>query len=654
MKALRCLFWISWFFWPAYLSCQAPVDSFLQAHPYPSGDSSHILAFYDAVYPWEATAPEQALALYRRGISWSLSRQYLNGAGKGLNYSGIVWFSLGEMDSARQAALASLPYFRQTGNLRGLGASLNNVGNTYNVQSDYAQAIDYYQQANAVFDSLGDIENYLINLNNIGILLVRSGNYESGKTYLEEAIARSREAGFETGLADGYSNLGKMEELQGRHGPSLKYYLASLQAYRRLGIPSFHALALGNVGWSYHALNKPDSALYYIDQALAMLDTLELPRETVNAQANLAQVYFQLGRPETALKVAREGLPIARSLGDRVFEISLIESIIRGYEETGQLDSANFYLHQLHLAMEAQFDLSRNEQLLKLEAQYESEKKDKQILEQELALARNRAEKNRMALGGVILAALFLLGFFWQRHRHRLQQTLARKEAALQEARIRELEQEKQVSTLNGVISGQEEERRRIAQDLHDSLGGLLSTAKMQVSALGHRLGAHSLPPLFQQTQRVIDDACQEVRRIAHNMMPDALLKLGLVAAVEDLAGYLSQAHQLEVRVDNLNWRGRLGPEQEVTLYRITQELLQNIVKHACARQVMIQFSHFDGRLTLAIEDDGQGFDVPQALDSGGLGLKSIQTRASYLGGTAEFDSTPGEGTSVMISLPVP
>jgi signal transduction histidine kinase len=199
------------------------------------------------------------------------------------------------------------------------------------------------------------------------------------------------------------------------------------------------------------------------------------------------------------------------------------------------------------------------------------------------------------------------------------------------------------------MLDGQEQERARIAQDLHDGLGGLLTSVKAHFGQYANGVLSDGLKA---KTQALIDESCVEVRRISHNLMPRSLALYGLKGAVEDLAGQLRQSG---LRVD-LEIRGNLTdiPErQQVTLYRMLQEGTNNILRHAHAQSVLLQVLLHGDQLTLILEDDGRGFKPPEYSSAETLGLKGLHSRAQFLQGTLDVDSVPREGTTITFQMPV-
>ncbi len=284
-----------------------------------------------------------------------------------------------------------------------------------------------------------------------------------------------------------------------------------------------------------------------------------------------------------------------------------------------------------------------------MQTKFDVEKKDSDLKINQLNLIQRTLERNWLFVGAVLLFLLTLAIFFGLRSRIKANKKIAAQKSALQQQQILQLEQEGKLTALSAMLEGQEQERSRIANDLHDGLGGLLTSVKLHFNTLDQ---ATSEGVLFSKTNRLIDDACEEVRRISHNMMPRALALSGLQGALEDLARDLQKQGvlcdleiiELDEPFDNV---------KSAMLYRIIQELANNTVKHAQADHLLLQLIHRDNTLTILAEDNGRGFDVQKALTQKGLGLSSINSRVRYLQGHIEWDSVPGSGTTVSIVLPV-
>ncbi len=197
------------------------------------------------------------------------------------------------------------------------------------------------------------------------------------------------------------------------------------------------------------------------------------------------------------------------------------------------------------------------------------------------------------------------------------------------------------------IIEAEEKERTRIAKDLHDSLGQMLAALKMNLNSISGNSAENSQ---FTKTKQILDDTIIEMRSISHAMMPESLVKNGLAKALMDISNHVEK-NQTVVNVNVENWTG-WNSTGEYVLYRIVQELLNNTLKHAQAKNVNIELNQFDDEINLIYEDDGKGFDM-SSIKSDGIGLQNMNNRISSINGHIEFDSKPGSGTTAIISVPL-
>jgi signal transduction histidine kinase len=322
---------------------------------------------------------------------------------------------------------------------------------------------------------------------------------------------------------------------------------------------------------------------------------------------------------------------------------------------TGNLKGAFEHLKKYDLIK----DSLQNETSLKridfLEARYESEKKQTAIdkLEKETQLQslsiKKKSSLNYFLIGS--LAALMIVGFLGYRNfRHR--QQFAKQQDELQQQRIRELEKDKQLVAVDAMLQGQEEERSRLAKDLHDGLGGLLSGVKFSLSNMKDNL---IITPenmtVFERSLDMLDTSIKELRRVAHNMMPELLTKFGLDEALKEYCNSINATDLLSVKYQSVGMDTRIEKSAEIIIYRIVQELLNNILKHAAAKEAMVQLVKEEGRLSIIVEDDGKGFETALIKNNKGAGLTSIQSRVDYLKGQLDIHSEEGKGTLVNIEI---
>ena len=289
------------------------------------------------------------------------------------------------------------------------------------------------------------------------------------------------------------------------------------------------------------------------------------------------------------------------------------------------------------------------------EVKYQSEKKQNEILQlQKDKLSQSLSIKQKTALNYLLIASvavLLLLGLLAYRnvrHRHRL----AKQQEELHQQQIRELEKDKQLVAVDSLLKGQEEERSRLAKDLHDGLGGLLSGVKFSLINMKDNL---VITPdnmaVFERSLDMIDTSIRELRRVAHNMMPEMLTKFGLDEALKEYCNTINATKLLSVKYQSLGMDERLDNSIEIIVYRIIQELLNNILKHASASGAFVQLVKEANRLNVVVEDNGKGFDTSMLEGSKGAGWTNIRSRVEYLKGQLDIHSEKDKGTLVTIEF---
>ncbi len=206
----------------------------------------------------------------------------------------------------------------------------------------------------------------------------------------------------------------------------------------------------------------------------------------------------------------------------------------------------------------------------------------------------------------------------------------------------------------NALLEGQENERQRLAKEIHDGIGPLMSTLKMDIENIKNDLENQAAQwDKIEKTEELVQQISVDIRNISHALMPSALVDFGLVPALDNLCMRIESSTNLDIRLFTETITERLSSELELGLYRITQELLNNALKYAQAKNITIQIVKHPDRLTLTVEDDGVGFEkekLAEAIDKG-IGLRNIKTRSEALGGTFHLDSSPGNGVTATINI---
>ena len=385
-------------------------------------------------------------------------------------------------------------------------------------------------------------------------------------------------------------------------------------------------------------------------KSIRISDSLNSVNTLTYSSIALAKTYEKMGRSFEGISVLKEAIKKIDTIEkpqlklDLYSEVSRISALAQDYQE------AFTYLRKETAIRDSIKSERMQRNIAELEVKFDTEQKERKIAQQDLQIEKEARQKTQILIGLIAVGVLLIVSFVFFRNRLKYQRTIAIQKEAIQQQQIVELQQQNKLLALNSMIEGQEAERLRIAKDLHDSLGGLLSTVKAHFSAIQQEIEQLEKLNITEKTNSLIDEACIEVRRISHNMMPHALSISGLRGAVEDLADNLKEeGFEATLEMKDLP---ELENTREVMIYRILQEIISNIRKHAEAKTILIQVLPYENGINILVEDNGKGFDYDSAIQKGGLGLKSINSRVQFLDGEIDWNTKPGSGTSITIKIP--
>lgn len=278
---------------------------------------------------------------------------------------------------------------------------------------------------------------------------------------------------------------------------------------------------------------------------------------------------------------------------------------------------------------------------------YETDKKEQQIAVQHAELASQKILLGRtyLIIGGLaIILGLLVVIFLLARSRFKRKQQLTENEKQLA---VRE-------AFIDATIRSQENERKRFAQDLHDGMGQLISSLRLMVSQLDKNSSVEEKLLIAERSEKVLNDMHTEIRSIAFNLMPQTLIQHGLIPALQEMALRINQTGKIVVSVTGYDVPARLNEVHEISLYRIIQEWVNNVIKYAQATKIEVQLVGHEEEISITVEDNGNGFDPAKLEHSDGNGWKNIRSRVNLVKGEVEIDSAPQhKGTSLIIRVPV-
>ncbi|RZS72422.1 histidine kinase/DNA gyrase B/HSP90-like ATPase [Pseudobacter ginsenosidimutans] len=569
-----------------------------------------------------------------------------------------VWHSSFDLkDSALLYYRLSLQSARSNGNLYLVAGAQFNIGNIYYWKGMYDSCIHYYQAAAQVFEDPEILKDKSISerqidrrksdlYGNMSSVFNSLKNLSKADEHIDKAIAISKKydspaaadalAFYMQSKADNYRANGFPEKAlrtrlqflpQMREGQNAKIYLQ--QSYQ-------------NISQEYFALGITDSAQLFAEKSLQLATNIQVPAAIAIAIANLQPGRIAMDRKE--YKLATGYLSKSRdyfeNASDPLEQQSYYDVMRQLSFQTGNYKEAYEYFEKYKSVNDSLLLSEKTKEFAEREMRYETEKKENQIQLQHSQIKQKNILNYLLIGSSVALAIILLLTYRNYKNRQQLHQQ-----------QIHELETEKQLSSTQYLLKLQEDKRSRLAKDLHDGLGGLLSGVKLQLGAMkGNLILSAENAIAFDRALNKLDESIGEMRRVAHNMMPEALIKLGLRQAVQDYCDGLLHNQSFLINFEMHGLEERMDSSVEIVLYRIVQELLNNAVKHSNASSILVQMmGQNDGQITITVEDNGKGFDLDKIDPMRSAGIRNIESRVNYLNGAMNIKSSSGKGTSVYI-----
>jgi signal transduction histidine kinase len=625
-------------------------DSLLALLPKAGKDSQAVELLIQIGQQYETQEPELAKTYYRQAGSISREIGYTLGEIRFIANYTYVLNQQGAFDSSLYYNLRSVDLSRKIGDSAYIAKTTFNTGTSYRVLGDYENAVRYYVEGQKMFQQIRqpDAEALLADL--LQTLYCDMHQYDRAVEYGEKALALARNMpDNQRVLADYLSNLGNSYAFQNRYPEALRAYRESLAQARATGNAYTESVQLLNIGDALFNLGRYDTLLTIYTQALDISRAQGSRENEVMALRGLGLYYQFKGNYTAAGKHLEDALRIAETEGLRKEKVKVLDLLSKNHFATGDVAKGYFFSRLSTRLGDSLLNASTQERALVMEKRFGMEQKEARIrqLEAEARIqaldASRRRIINAILAGSIILLAAFSILIYRN----------MRNKRKLEQQRIRELETHQKLLATEAVMQGEQKERTRLAQDLHDGLGGMLSGIKY---AFNHMRGNLVMTPdnalVFERSMDMLDSSIRELRRVAHNMMPETLVKSGLDTALRDFCHDVERSGAVKVSYSSIGLsQFPVNQTVAINIYRIVQELLSNIIRHASAQQAIVQVSKQDNSVTITVEDNGKGFDTTRLEESRGMGWESIRNRVDFLKGRLDLISKSGRGTSVHIEI---
>ncbi|WP_298138851.1 sensor histidine kinase [Flavobacterium sp.] len=524
----------------------------------------------------------------------------------------------------------------------------------YENTSDDKNALQYFIKSKNKYLSLNKIDEGMdINLNISYLLSCYQGEKNKHQNYLDEYLDYALKSKNDEKLLKAYTQIASLKINKKEANESLYYFRKAIQLNKKIKNKHLESKIYNNVSVLFsEILDQPDSSLYYLRKDYLLIDKEKYPLSLCYNLTNQASNYYHQKKYSEAINLLYEADKIKLKKYSKNIKANINEFLYLNYKGSGNTEKALFHFEISRIYRDS---INKQEQSIainEIETKYKT--KEKEI--ENLSL-KNKLQNNTIVLNisiGILLIAFFIGILIYK--------NLAKKKKIIEQEKLLEAQilekklKEQELHEIDLMLETQERERQMIANELHDNLGSLLATLKLNFQNLKDKKISNKEVEnrLYEKTDDLIEEAYQEVRNISHLKNLGVVGTQGLVEAVKKMAEKMSVIEKIKINVIPFGMNDRLENQKEIMLFRIIQELGTNIIKHSEATEVNIyltQHNHTD--INIIIEDNGKGFDPKKIKYNDGIGLKSIEKKVEQMNGTFTIDSLINKGTTIIIDLPL-
>ena len=544
-----------------------------------------------------------AVDRFNYALKITLSNNWQQQTAKTYKFLGISHFYLGSFDRAQEYYLKSLELYESLNDQEGIAQVYNELGVFYSKQKDYETSFEYYKRSQQIASLNNLFPELAISLSNQGMTYFKQGRYEEAFPLMTKALDVKQALNDSIGVG---------------------YELKRIATY-------------------YFAKEQYETGIEYLNKSSAIRQALGHQNGLAINEVTLAEMYQQRKMYSQAIIHFTQTLKLAREIRYADLARYTMDMLHECYSNKGDYFKAYNYQNEARALADSLFNDRKIKTVAELQTKYETAEKEQEIVNQQLELSEKESEiqAKRIQIGGLIggLVILILFGFIFYN------QYQAKQNQKLQVAILNEKER-----GFESVIQATEEERKRISKDLHDGIGQQLSALKMALSNIASNTSDEDQQEDLEMIIDQFSKSAEEVRQVSHQMMPRTLMDYGLVNAIEDLLQNSFKFSDIKYDFEHRLTDQRFDERIEISLYRVLQELINNIIKHSQASEISVQLIQNKGKLLLFVEDNGKGMKNDA---SNGHGLLNIKSRLDMVKGTVNYEPSPSSGTSATISIPV-
>jgi two-component system, NarL family, sensor kinase len=563
----------------------------------------------------------------------SLTISYLHANGQQLYI--LTKFDASRIEYQKMANLAE-----KNKRWENFGFACMGIAGCFQMENKLMPAIKYYNLATNAFEKTNNKIMTIRSTKRKASFLIQSKSYESGIKLLKSCATSFQILKNIEDLANTYGSIGWAYRNYGKNDSAIFYLKKAGVEFNKISNKLMVPIVTTEIGKAYAENKNYNEALKYYKQAENEIAILNIKNYSHADALNnyISQTYIALNRYNEALPYTRKALELAKigkddeEQEDANYNMAIVFKNLGYFKESIQkfeiYDSLRFKIE----------DAKERQNAANAIEKYQGEKKEQQIKLQNAIIDKKNQQLWSIAGFSALLSLLFYL--------------LYNRFIIKQKAKHAAEKANEQFLATQAVLDGEERERKRIAADLHDGVGQTIMALKMNLLGINDyiQFANPKAKEIFDKALDLASESAKEVRSISHQMMPNALIKSGLASAIREFLGNLdTQNIKINLEVNNL--QEALDPTIEKVLYRVLQEAVNNVIKHAKATELNIFIDKNTDQIIAKIIDNGQGFDTTKLAD--GIGMKNIYDRVAFLKGKVNVQSTPKVGTQIQIEIPI-
>ncbi len=611
-------------------------------------DSNRAMSMMRLAVDYEAIDTAKAYQAYRDAIKFANEKNLYYQLGRTWQNQSFLFSTAANYQQAIVSLDNAIANYRKSDHPKAQqweANAYNDKANVLKTKNDFQGAIAYYLKSVSLMEKFKLAGNLAGKYLNLSIVFGDIGENLKQIEYAKKTVSAAKNGGTRQEHFMAYYVLANAYNMQ-NDGRLAKTALDSSRIFfdetdnlDNIDILFGYYLISAQV---FKVLNQPDSAFYFFRKSYEVSNKHNYGYGKAEAQLQMGAVAILQKKYEEAEKHLLSGIEEAKTINYYGILDEGYKYLSDVYAVRGRYKEAYEYFQKYKEVNDSVVSMDSKKYGKELEKKYETEKKDAQLLIQRVQIQRKNTLNYFLIGGAVLLLVISVLSYRNYRQKQKLQQQ-----------RINELETEKQLTATEAVLKGEEQERSRLAKDLHDGLGGMLSGIKYSFQTMkGNLVMTPENHQAFERSMDMLDSSIKEMRRVAHNMMPEALVKFGLDTSLKDFCNDINQSGALRVTYQSIGLENEtIEQTTAIAIYRIVQELINNTMKHASAKTAIVQVTKTDGNISITVEDDGKGFDPVILKGRRGIGWSNIQSRIEYLKGKLDVQSEAGKGTSVLIEL---